>query len=388
MGTLPYFFAIRTDAGRERDNNQDSVGECLLDDGRLVVVADGMGGHQAGDLASQITVRELLAHVSSTVGEDPRERLYIGIEKAHSEVLAQANQSGTVGMGSTVVACFVADRDVYVAHVGDSRLYLLRDGVVAWMTRDHTRIRFLVDAGFLSEAEAENHPEGNVITRAVGHDPADIDTGFVVDVRNIPLKVREGDSLLLCSDGLYDMVGEAEIVSLVSGRNASSAVDALIDRANATDRYGNEPGGQDNISVAIVHFGVDRGASLEVVEQDTLETPTDPIGEYSAQGGAGRDPSGDSPSIYQPQRSTLVPEPTLEDETVTLPVEEAMDAPVDDGDRGTVEMLRPNLDDPPASPSKTLEMHRLRLTNGLLWGAIAVLLLFVALAIVYLWRGV
>jgi hypothetical protein len=285
-------------------------------------------------------------------------------------------------MGCTVVACFVQDNVAHVAHVGDSRLYLIREGRISWVTRDHTRIRFLVEAGLLSEADAEDHPEGNVITRAVGHDPADIDGGFVVDVRNTPIQILEGDSLLLCSDGLYDMVPDREILSILAGRTARAGVDFLVDRANELDRFGNEPGGYDNITVAILHFGQDCGSTAALVDEDTLEPQID----TAASGGAvptasihGQDPT----PAYQPRRSTLVPESTIEDATVTLPDEGITSSEPGVG-TGTVELKVPRKTSlGKTAPTPTIEVQRLRRNNIVLLAAVAVLV--ITLALIGIW---
>lgn len=373
MTALPLHLQVRTDTGRLREQNEDSVGHLTLSDGQLVVVADGMGGHQAGDVASQITIREVIAHVEGTVGDDPRERLYVAIEQAHTAVRAHATTAGTLDMGCTVVACFVQDGVAHVAHVGDSRLYLIRQGRVSWVTKDHTRVRFLVDAGLLSEADAEDHPESNVITRAVGHDPADIDGGFVVDVRNVPIQLLDGDSLLLCSDGLYDMVPDHEILSLLADRCTKDAVDLLIDRANEADRFGNEPGGYDNITVALVQLGEDRGSVASCLDDETLNMAAESVAvlrdipRVPAKAQA-------APEGYRPQRSTLVPDPTLDDVAMTLP-DEGTDSPEPGIGTGTGELKatrRPAPPNPALTP--TLEVGKLRQgTTGLVLLALVVL---------------
>jgi serine/threonine protein phosphatase PrpC len=378
MTSLPLHLHVRTDTGRLREQNEDSVGQLAVSDGQLVVVSDGMGGHQAGDVASQITIREVVEHVRATVGEDPRERLYIAIEKAHTAVRTHAAAAGTLDMGCTVVACFVQDGEAHVAHVGDSRLYLIRQGRVSWATRDHTRVRFLVDAGLLSEADAENHPEGNVITRAVGHDPADLDGGFVVDVRNAPIRLLDGDTLLLCSDGLYDMVPDREILSILGDRSARAAVDLLVDRANEADRFGNEPGGYDNITVAILQFGDDRGSVASYVDEDTLKPGGNPTPDLptAAPPSVHAQPP---PSPYQPVRSTLVPEPTLDDATMTLP-EQGIDSPEPGVGTGTTEIKAPRPRAVASSvPTATVEVARLRRVN------VALVLLVASLLIVLGW---
>ena len=338
MNELPLHLGVVSDTGQLREANEDAVGHVQLDDGLLVVVADGMGGHQAGDVAARITVEAVVGHVQATVGDDPRERLYIGIERAHTAVRAQALQAGTLDMGCTVVAVFVQQGKAFVGHVGDSRLYLIRDGRVTWMTRDHTRVRFLVDAGLLDPSDAEGHPEGNVITRAVGHDPADVSGGFVVDVRNEPLYLMTGDSLLLCSDGLTDMVGDLEILGLLGGRGAEDASRALVERANACDKSGETPGGYDNVTVAVINVGSDRGAVASILDEDTVEHGTDSLGatqpDYAL-------PQFAADEGYRPAYSTLVPDPTLDGVTATLPEEdEGPDWPGPQEIRGELTMPR------------------------------------------------
>jgi protein phosphatase len=378
---LIHHLYVRTDTGRLREQNEDSVGQLVLEDGQLVVVADGMGGHQAGDVASQITVREVLNHVAATVGEDPRERLYVAIEKAHLAVKAHANAAGTHDMGCTVVATFVQEGVAHVAHVGDSRLYLLRGGEVSWVTRDHTRVRFLVDAGLLSEEDAEDHPEGNVITRAVGHDPADQDGGFVVDVRNHPIALEAGDSILLCSDGLYDMVSDPETLALVAGRTARAAVDLLVDRANEKDKFGNEPGGYDNITVALMHFGEDVGAGAEFLDADTMK-PRIWKGQEAALGGKKSVHSVPPPPAYRPLRSTLVPEETLEDATVTMPEMSSPSAEIlqEAGADGLFASVLPPQTKSEITP--TLEVARLRRSNIILLAVVVSLLVLTGVLIV------
>jgi len=359
MTPLPLHLYVRTDTGRLREQNEDSVGHLSLEDGQLVVVADGMGGHQAGDVASQITIREVLSHVEETVGEDARERLYVGIEKAHTAVRAHAAKAGTLDMGCTVVACFVQDRVAHVAHVGDSRLYLIRQGRVSWVTKDHTRVRFLVDAGLLSEADAADHPESNVITRAVGHDPADLDGGFVVDVRNVPIQLMDGDSLLLCSDGLYDMVRDHEILATLADRCVKEAVDLLVERANQTDRFGNEPGGYDNITVALLQCGEDRGSVAACLDEDTLRMKPGSISGVKSPAAVSVH-AQTAPQGYRPQRSTLVPDPTLDDASMTLP-DEGMDSPEPGIGTGTAELKPLRVTAPPgAALTPTLEVGKLR----------------------------
>lgn len=237
-----------TDVGKEREINQDSVGEGEVPGGHLIVIADGMGGHAAGEEASRIVVESVFREFESAEASTPQHNLYVGVQQAHEAVLTYADNHGTHGMGSTAVAAFIQGNEVYLAHVGDSRLYLFRDGEVSFRTKDHTRVQRMVEAGVLSEEEAKAHPDANVVTRAVGHLPKDGDQEFAADVLVKPLEVTGADTLLMCSDGLFDLVEDREMIDLVAGTPASDAVRYLI-------RLANDRGGHDNISVAVVHFG-------------------------------------------------------------------------------------------------------------------------------------
>jgi hypothetical protein len=239
----------------------------------------------------------------------------------------------------------------------------------------------LVDAGLLSEEDAEDHPEGNVITRAVGHDPADQDGGFVVDVRNHPIAIQAGDSILLCSDGLYDMVSDPDILALVAGRTARAAVDLLVDRANEKDKFGNEPGGYDNITVALMHFGEDVGAGTEFLDADTMK-PRLWKGQEAALGGKKSVHSVPPPPAYRPLRSTLVPEETLEDATVTMPEMSSPSAEIlqEAGSGGLFASVLPPQTKSEITP--TLEVARLRRSNILLLTVVVSLLVFTGVLMV------
>lgn len=271
--SLIHFSAIATDVGQGREVNEDACADVALADGRLIVVADGMGGHEAGDVASRIVVEEVERHFSAAVGAEPRDLLYDGIERAHDRILAHGAETGTADMGSTVVVCFIRGREVWTAWVGDSRLYWFSGGSLVEKTRDHTRVQRMLDAGILTEEEAKHHPDANVITRAVGHFPKDGDGVFKPDVPNDPLLVNEGDSIVLCSDGLFDLVDDPEIAQFIADCDAEAGCRKLVDSAN-------ERGGHDNITVAVVHFGRNRGAPAPRPAPQA-RIPTDPIGSGS-----------------------------------------------------------------------------------------------------------
>ena len=159
-----------TDVGRVRTNNEDSWGAQWLEDGSLfVIVADGMGGHEAGEVASGLAVQVVEDAATRDVDIDPRQRLYDALVEANEAILEEGNRSGSRGMGTTAITCICKGQEAYVALVGDSRCYLIRYGQVIWRTLDHTRVQMLVDNGDISEEEAKTHPEAGMLTRALGH---------------------------------------------------------------------------------------------------------------------------------------------------------------------------------------------------------------------------
>jgi protein phosphatase len=223
-----------SDLGRQRQSNEDDY----YARAPLFVVADGMGGAQAGEVASELAVRQFEGGLPA--GSTPADALGETIKEANAQIHEQAlTHPDRAGMGTTVTAAFVDDETVVVAHVGDSRCYLLRDGDLIRLTRDHSLVGELVARGKLTEAEAESHPQRSVITRALGASP-DVE----VDIEAFP--ARAGDVFLLCSDGLTGMVGEAELKRRLEepGRSLEQVGRTLIAAAN-------EAGGRDNITVIL-----------------------------------------------------------------------------------------------------------------------------------------
>jgi PPM family protein phosphatase len=232
-----------TDVGRARSGNEDSY-FC----GRTVfAVADGLGGHQGGEVASAAAV-EPLAALDGREFADPAEAaeaLTAAIREANSAILDRAaGDPGLWGMGTTVTAAGLAgERHLQLAHVGDSRAYLLRDGSLEQLTTDHTVVAELVRRGRLTPAQAAIHPERSILTRAVGLDPR-----IPVDTPE-PVELRDGDQVLLCSDGLTEAVDDDQIAELLSSQDdGNAACQALIDAANAA-------GGPDNITVVLLRAG-------------------------------------------------------------------------------------------------------------------------------------
>jgi len=248
--------ALRTDKGQVRDHNEDSVREDA--DIGLIVLADGMGGHNAGEVASAMAVHTILESV--TVGWALRSEMKSGSDGPEGALLRKAieiaheticNQSEThpqyQGMGTTVVACLLYDNQLIVAHVGDSRLYRLRDKKLEQMTRDHSLLEDLIAKGFYSREEAAQNVRRNILTRALGSGD-----DIIVDVLIEPAEA--GDLYLLCSDGLTEMVPDEQIclTLLEFSDRLNTAADTLV-------RLANENGGKDNITVALAR--IDRSFS-------------------------------------------------------------------------------------------------------------------------------
>ena len=230
--------------GRVRNSNQD-VGRhevapsAPCEAKALLVVADGMGGHAAGEVASRMAVDGLLDSLSlaSTGTYDLGVLLETAVKQVNSAVYDAGTSPEHRGMGTTLTAALVVNSDLYVANVGDSRCYLLRDGHLKQITEDHSYVGEQVRSGALTVEQALTHPQRNVITRAIGLDPT-----VEVDIFTEP--IQTGDRIMLCSDGLYPLVPESELIEVLSNNNPDQACKDLVDRANGN-------GGHDNVTVAV-----------------------------------------------------------------------------------------------------------------------------------------
>ncbi len=227
----------RSDTGQVRPANEDSFLVRLP----LFVVADGMGGANAGEVASRAAVETFAEGLPP--GEEIGTRLAEAVRAANRRINQESSEDvSRRGMGTTVTAALVGDDSVTLAHVGDSRAYLIRAGEIKQLTQDHTLVDELVRQGSLTEAEAAVHPQRSIITRALGPEPT-----VEVDVETHPL--QPDDLLLLCSDGLTGMVAEQEMLAILEGSKSLAAGSrALIDAANAA-------GGRDNITVLLARVG-------------------------------------------------------------------------------------------------------------------------------------
>ncbi len=248
----------QSDIGCVRQNNEDSFGYWEPEDdrlfqrkGRLAVVADGMGGYEGGQEASRLAVETLVAKYRDFGGDDPQQALVAGLQLAHERVRQYSFAHPELrGMGTTCTAAAIvrgANRGaeygaLYYVHVGDTRLYLIRDGRIRQVTRDHSYVGRLVEAGIISPEEAEHHPQRNILTAALGTNP-----DLIMDSPGRPEPLRAEDVLLICTDGLWGQVRDAEILEAVENKNAEQAGRELIALAR-------ERGGPDNITVEILRL--------------------------------------------------------------------------------------------------------------------------------------
>jgi PPM family protein phosphatase len=258
--------AALTDSGRKRRRNEDA----FVCEPPLFAVADGMGGAQAGELASSLAAAALRDEDSGPAGENGEQRVDELIQEANRRVYQRQSQDAAAsGMGTTMTVALVDEELVAIGHVGDSRAYLIRDGSLEQLTEDHSLVAELVRSGKLSPEEAESHPQRSVITRALGTDPD-------VDVDTFSVETKPGDLFLLCSDGLTAMVDDETILADVE-RNRSD----LKAAAKALVRAANRGGGEDNITVIFFEIAgapedLDQTVALppeepEAPEEDTLD---------------------------------------------------------------------------------------------------------------------
>lgn len=233
----------KTDIGRKRNINQDTVCTWNVPIGslpNLFIVADGMGGHKAGDYASAYAVKAIGREVEADESTEPVRILTKAIEVANAEIFEKAKEDDYLGMGTTVVAATVIDSTLFVANVGDSRLYIIGDEIKQ-ITKDHSLVEEMVRAGEINRDEARFHPDKNIITRAVGADKNVLTDIFEVDL-------LEGDVILMCSDGLSNMIGDSDIFNVIKKhKNVEDMAAELVKLANHN-------GGKDNIGVVLVRF--------------------------------------------------------------------------------------------------------------------------------------
>lgn len=277
MANVRMLVSALTDVGRARDTNEDAYtvndlatgnkleaadGDHLVDvqdRGILLALSDGMGGHQAGEVASALVLESLQAALAAE-GEKPAliaEQLEQAVQRANLSVVDAARTTDRRGMGATLTAVFVRGPDAYIAEIGDSRAYLLRNGRLRQITRDQSLVQLMVDHGVLSPEEARESPSKNVILQAVG-----LSTDVRVAIARLAL--RRGDRFLLCSDGVSNAISDDELRELLTGQTPHHACRAMIALAN-------ERGGDDNQTAIVADLA---GDTLEAADEFETVTST------------------------------------------------------------------------------------------------------------------
>jgi PPM family protein phosphatase len=273
-----------TDTGRRRRRNEDSY----VCEPPLFAIADGMGGAQAGEVASRLAAAVLNETALVEAGELSEDRIAELIQEANRRVFQRANEDvAASGMGTTMTVALVdgAAGTVAIGHVGDSRAYRVRDGELEQLTEDHSLVNELLKSGKLSPEEAMSHPQRSVITRAIGTEPdVDVDT-FTVDA-------RPGDLFLLCSDGLTDMISDEEILGLVKSGESDLEVAArgLVEAANTS-------GGGDNITVVAFEIAEGEDEARDTQRLPAASTPASTVGDEDTLSGLERVPAVDTAVI-------------------------------------------------------------------------------------------
>jgi protein phosphatase len=289
----------KTDTGRQRRDNEDSA----FARSPLFVVADGMGGAQAGEVASRIAIEAFQRELPSE--GSPEERLADRAQDANRQIYEiSRSEHERAGMGTTLTAVYLDETAIAVAHVGDSRAYLFRDGALTRLTRDHSLVEELLQRGKLTEEQAAEHPQRSIITRALG-----VDQQVEVDTWTYP--ARAGDVVLLCSDGLTSMINEQRIAAILGEEtDLDRAGERLIEEANAA-------GGRDNITVVIFRLE-EAGGSRADGEQPTMigidsgdaqDADGTRSGERGAAGGRTASATLTEPRVQPPPSSTQRTEP-------------------------------------------------------------------------------
>jgi protein phosphatase len=232
-----------TDIGRKRKLNQDYVYTSEQPVGNLpnvFIVADGMGGHNAGDYASKVTVETMVSDIAASFEKNPIKIMEKAIEAANTAVHQKSCENVEYeGMGTTVVASTYIGGFLQVANVGDSRLYIINDREIRQITRDHSLVEEMIRVGGIARADARNHPDKNIITRAVG-------VSDTVEPDFFTVEIKEGDTVLMCTDGLTNMLEDEEIRMIVNGSRD------IVEKAEKLIKAANDNGGRDNITVVLI----------------------------------------------------------------------------------------------------------------------------------------
>jgi len=259
-------FGNATDAGCVRPNNEDYLGYFQTQNGHLFVVCDGMGGHNAGEKASQLSVEVFKNFFNETYYHSPQEALYQAALKANQVVYETAQKYADFsGMGTTLVAALIRDNAVFYVHIGDSRLYYYEHHTQTLhrITKDHSFVQELVDAGIITDTEAESHPRKNEIKRAVGIHPE-----VEPEVCLFPLQPADNDLMLLCSDGLNSMISDQAIREIIADSSLK-----IMQKTQKLVEAAKNAGGYDNITVQLLRFyAQNRQKAVLPIKNNTFES--------------------------------------------------------------------------------------------------------------------
>ncbi len=270
--------AALSHAGRSGRNNEDryAVSSFVTQEGSplvFAVVADGIGGHRAGEVAAELAVDYITQNVADSNGKDPLEIIKSAIDSASQAIAARsASKDEQQGMGATCVCAWVVEDQLYTGYVGDSRIYLIRDGKIQRLTVDHSWVQEAMEKGIITPDEARNHPNVHVIRRHLGSvELPGVDFRLYLEAdqseedakKNQGTRLHPGDILLLCTDGLTDMIWDDEILRIINTRsNLKTMAEDLVNRAN-------ERGGHDNITVVLL--GMPRGIAKAPKKQGFID---------------------------------------------------------------------------------------------------------------------
>ena len=229
-----------SDVGKTREVNEDYYGSFTGNFGELLIVCDGMGGHKGGETASRLAVESVKNHFENLGFEfDPSAEIRKALAEANRLIINTAQQDPSLSdMGSTIVLVLFKNSTAHCAHLGDSRIYLIKDGKIRQLTKDHSLVQQMIDSNMITEVDAKVHPKKNVITKALG-----INAEIEPDILE-PFELKENDKLILCTDGLTSYVTEQEIFELAENNTSQQASQKLVELAN-------NRGGSDNITVQV-----------------------------------------------------------------------------------------------------------------------------------------
>ncbi len=236
-------FGNKTDVGRIREGNEDYLASFQSKIGHIFIICDGMGGHTSGEIASRLAVTRLKEYLqtNSESSRSTKQLLLEALEDANQAIIDKTIETPEYkGMGTTCVILAIKSGVVYYSNIGDSRVYICRNGIIYQLTKDQTFVQTLVDQGYISYGDAENHPRKNELIQALG-----INEKIVPEVNDVALRIFKGDKFILCSDGLSGMINDNMINDIVNNNDPVTASDMLV-------RAANEHGGTDNITVQVI----------------------------------------------------------------------------------------------------------------------------------------